>query len=171
MNANILHPWWFTGIFFYYSYKYYLQILSDKILLNYGRSPYDQFPNSQLSHAYPMYPFNVQLLVSLQPPKFKNFQLFHVYFFIHNVLNPYRIRRSLYYVHSKFFSVLEWCWTCADLHPRGEAVRRSLVSNVLEDIANTENMDFWMKEGLEELEEVRTEQRNLFTISKRRAKE
>jgi hypothetical protein len=42
---------------------------------------------------------------------------------------------------------------------------------VLEDIANTENMDFWMKEGLEELEEVRTEQRNLFTISKRRAKE
>jgi hypothetical protein len=50
------------------------------------------------------------------------------------------------------------------LHPRGEAVRRSLVSNVLEDIANTENMDFWMKEGLEELEEVRTEQRNLVTI-------
>jgi hypothetical protein len=40
------------------------------------------------------------------------------------------------------------------LHPRGEAVRRSLVSNVLEDIANTENMDFWMKEGLDELEEV-----------------
>jgi hypothetical protein len=35
---------------------------------------------------------------------------------------------------------------------------------VLEDIANTENMDFWMKEGLEELEEVRTEIRNLVTI-------
>jgi hypothetical protein len=50
------------------------------------------------------------------------------------------------------------------LHPRGEAVRRSLVSNVLEDIANTENMDFWMKEGLDELEEVRTEKRNLDTI-------
>ncbi len=42
------------------------------------------------------------------------------------------------------------------MHPRGEAVRRSLVSNVLEDIANTENMDFWMNEGLDELEEVRT---------------
>jgi hypothetical protein len=35
---------------------------------------------------------------------------------------------------------------------------------VLEDIANTENMDFWMKEGLEELEEVRTGKCNLVTI-------
>jgi hypothetical protein len=50
------------------------------------------------------------------------------------------------------------------LHPRGEAVRRSLVSNVLDDIANTENMDFWVKEGLDELEEVRTEESNLVTI-------
>jgi hypothetical protein len=50
------------------------------------------------------------------------------------------------------------------LHPRGEAVRRSFVSNALKDIANTENMDFWMKEGLEELEEVRTERINLVTI-------
>jgi hypothetical protein len=53
------------------------------------------------------------------------------------------------------------------LHPRGEAVRRSFVSNVLEDIANTENMDFWMKEGLDELEEVRTEKSNLVTIKEK----
>jgi hypothetical protein len=53
------------------------------------------------------------------------------------------------------------------LHPRGEAVRRSLVSNVLEDIENTENMEFWMKEGLEELEEVRTEKSNLVTIKEK----
>jgi hypothetical protein len=38
---------------------------------------------------------------------------------------------------------------------------------VLEDIANTENMDFWMKEGLEELEEVRTEKSNLVTIKEK----
>jgi hypothetical protein len=72
---------------------------------------------------------------------------------------------------SKFFSVLDFCCKCADLHPRGEALRRSLVSNVLEDIANTENMGFWMKEGLDELEEVRTEKCNLVTISKRIAAE
>jgi hypothetical protein len=70
-----------------------------------------------------------------------------------------------------FFSVLDLCCKCIDLHPRGEAVRRSFVNNVLEDIANTENMDFWMKEGLEELEEVRTEKSNLVTISKRIAEE
>jgi hypothetical protein len=50
------------------------------------------------------------------------------------------------------------------LHPRGEAIRRSSVSNVLEDIENTENIDFWMKEGLDELEEVRTEKCNLVII-------
>ncbi len=89
-----------------------------------------------------------------------------MYFLIHNILNPHRNRRSLNYVQyiSKFFSVLDLCCKCADLHPRGEAIRRSSVSNVLEDIANTENMDFWMKEGLEELEEVRTEKSNLITI-------
>jgi hypothetical protein len=54
------------------------------------------------------------------------------------------------------------------LHPRGEAVRRSVVNNVLEDIANTENMHFWMREGLEELEEVRTEKSNLVTIKEYR---
>jgi hypothetical protein len=89
-----------------------------------------------------------------------------VYCLIHNVINLYSIRRSLYcvYFFQSFFFVLDLCCKCADLHPRGEAVRRSFVSNVLEDIENTENMDFWMKEGLEELEEVRTEKSNLFTI-------
>jgi hypothetical protein len=150
-----------------YCFVFLFNIISKSLvtLLNYDRFPYDQI-QSPIFTSYPIPILNVRIIPCIFATyiHLSSSTLFYVYFFIHNVLNLYSIRRLCIF---QIFSVLGLCCKCVDLHPRGEAVRRSSVSNVLEDIANTENMDFWMKEGLEELEEVRTGKSNLVTISKR----
>jgi hypothetical protein len=39
------------------------------------------------------------------------------------------------------------------MHPRGDGDRRSMRKD-LQDIVDTENVEYWMQEGMEELQQV-----------------